>query len=89
MVGTYTLRDYQEAKRQELALSEDETKEKDMREEEPEEDVYKRQVAASSDMPSHYYRFTGSLACDSSTAPIEKKAAQTAPESSGKINAGT
>ena len=44
-------------------------------------------MAASSDMPSHYYRFTGSLACDSSTAPIEKKAAQTAPESSGKINA--
>lgn len=37
MVGTYTLRDYQEAKRQELALSEDETKEKDMREEEPED----------------------------------------------------
>ncbi len=34
MVGTYTLRDYQEAKRQQLALSEDDTKE-DVRDEEP------------------------------------------------------
>lgn len=38
MVGTYTLRDYQEAKRQQLALSEDDTKE-NVREEEPEEEA--------------------------------------------------
>ena len=37
MVGTYTLRDYQEAKRQELALSEDDAKEKETRDEEPED----------------------------------------------------